>query len=583
MCGLYAAWWCDGETFLLAFLAMKRKEKISTFIFLLWLTTILPLWSQEPRSFPEAEEVGLITDRNLYIIGEDIQFAAFIASELTVEESKVLYVELIAPNGKRADGNKFQITNASAHGCLQIPEEMVTGHYYLRAYTKYMRNAGPGVYAYVSLKIINPFNNEILSITDNTESTQPWDVPKVAKEEIFLIAPEKKEYVVGESVNVTIVKNDLTHHFFGSMNSVSVVPEFTGFELFRNKESHDHSVKNVIYQPEHRGISITGQLINGVTGASVANGRVNLSIIGQGRDFEAMQTDSAGRYFFSLPDYTGQRDIFLCAETDTLTRPVLRVDNDFCSLPVSLPSPEFHLNAQERSAAFQLFHNARVTKYFHPDTMLCYRPHETSQNPFYGQPSDVLVFDEFVQLPTLEEYFNELPSSVKVRKQSGHKYFKVIGERAEMNYFNPLVMVDWVAVNNPEKILAASPNNIDRIEVITVPYIKGNITYGGIVSIISRKGNFAGIDLPNSGIFFNYKFYADTCHCDIKQAIAPDQPDARNTLYWNPGVVWDANQRAEISFTAPSVPGKYNIVVKGIELNGGPYQQAAELIIKAAE
>ena len=37
----------------------------------------------------------------------------------------------------------------------------------------------------------------------------------------------------------------------------------------------------------------------------------------------------------------------------------------------------------------------------------------------------------------------------------------------------------------------------------------GNITYGGIISFVSRKNNFAGIDLPKSGTFISYSFLED--------------------------------------------------------------------------
>jgi len=582
---LYKTWWYHSETTVLAFLMMSRKVNTAACIFALWLTASIPLWSQSYIANAAVEEVGLLTDRTIYIFGEEIQFSAAILSALPNEESKVLYVELITPNGKKIEGNKFLVTGRGARGCLMIPEEVITGIYYLRAYTKYMRNAGPDAYAYVSIKIINPLSNDVLSGEENNLASGSGENENPTGEKVFNISTGKNEFQIGENINVSVVLNDLTHHFQGSLVSLAVIPESTGFDHAPNKNLQvaNRTVTAIDFQPETRGISITGQLIDGSTGNPVSNGRVNLSIIGQGRDFEAMQTDTAGRYYFSLPGYTGQRDIFLCAETDTLLKPVLRVDNDFCPLPVHLPSPAFSLTAGEREVVQQLYRNARVTKYYHPDTLECISSYETTGNPFYGRPSDVLVLDKFVQLPTLEEYFNELPSSVKVRMQNGHKYFKVIGDRAEMNYFNPLVMVDWVAVNNPEKILAASPNNIDRIEVITVPYIKGNITYGGIVSIVSRRGDFAGIDLPASGIFFNYKFFEDTCHCKIKQENSADLPDSRNTVYWNPNVKWDANHRADISFPSPSIPGKYNIVVQGLNPNGEIYQQFESFTVKMGD
>ena len=76
-----------------------------------------------------------------------------------------------------------------------------------------------------------------------------------------------------------------------------------------------------------------------------------------------------------------------------------------------------------------------------------------------------------------------------------------------MAIYDPLVMIDWVAVSDNESILGTPTQSISRIELVNAPYIKGDMIYGGIISIISKKGDFAGIDLPRNGIFINYKFY----------------------------------------------------------------------------
>ena len=604
---------------------MKPTKKISIYFLLLLMLAGTTIYGQQENSIYPVEKVGLVTDRTLYIAGEQLQFSALINTELQTGRSKVLYAEMITPDGKREAGNKFSINNSTAHGCLLIPGDILTGIYYVRAYTKYMRNAGPESYAYVAIKIINPLSNEVLN--NKEVRTSKDDVVNVEDENevAFNISTDKNEYAEGENVNVALTSlnsSRFSGHGGNQIVCVAVVPEASALELLRKQEpistvgfrrnlaaeegdsivgfrrnltqagmdtlagfrrnltTVGSSLKSMDFYPESRGVSITGQLKDGTNGNPVPGARVNLSIIGQGRDFEAMQTDSTGHYYFSLPDYTGHRDIFLCAEKDSLIKPILLVDNDFCSIPVHLPSPEFKLSTAERTAALNMARNIRLTKYFNADTLPCVNEHESSTSAFYGKPSAVLVFDQYVQLPTLEEYFNELPSAVRVRKQNGHKYFKVIGDRAEMNFFNPLVMVDWVAVNNPEKILAASPANIARIEVITVPYVKGNITYGGIVSIISKKGDFAGIDLPASGIFFNYLFLADSCHCHIPENISPELPDSRNTLYWNPAIEWDANNSASFSFKTPSTPGKYDIVLKGLESNGEVYEQRVAFEVK---
>ncbi len=544
--------------------------------------------SQQAVPLIVSEKVKLFTDRSLYISGEKLHFTAFVETDHSIqpEMSQILYVEIISPDGKSLVGSKFPINNYSASGCLKIPEDIVTGYYYARAYTKYMRNQGPGSYAYLGIKIINPLNENVLEGNDillkNSEASAGDE------NTILTIVSDKNEYAPHEKVNVSVKfhNTDQTGDLSNKINNhtiISVVPESSFTHYVIPLTAEEKSIKETLFVPETRGTSVTGALIDNGSGKTVAGARINLSIIGQGRDFMATQTDSAGRFFFSLPPYSGYRDLFICTDALDSSQTHLLVDNDFCSVPVHLPHPEFILTDDERKTALQMAVNIRVNKHFESDSLKCSDPIGSTDKPFYGKPSDIIVLDDYVQLPTLEEYFNELNASVNVKKRHGKSYFKVLGTQPEMNYYEPLVLVDLVAVNDPSKILAASPSAIDRIEIINVPYVKGDITYGGIVSIISKKGDFAGIDLPSSGIFINYLFLADTCHCNIIEPVANNLPDARNTLYWNPNLELNAEGSRVFSFTTPDTPGRYEIVATGINNEGNPVSQWLEFIVKKVE
>ena len=180
----------------------------------------------------------------------------------------------------------------------------------------------------------------------------------------------------------------------------------------------------------------------------------------------------------------------------------------------------------------------------------------------------MLKLDDYVQLPVLEEYFNELPSMVKVRKADGKRFFRVIGTNAAMAVFKPLVLVDLVAIDDPEKVLSMSPKQLDRIEVVNVPYTKGDITYGGIVSLITKKGDFGAIDLPSSGLFLTYGFYDTTAYNIAQQAAAVFMPDVRNTLGWWPATAADSGLSKKFSFYAGDTQTHYVVAAKAA-LNDG--------------
>ncbi len=182
--------------------------------------------------------------------------------------------------------------------------------------------------------------------------------------------------------------------------------------------------------------------------------------------------------------------------------------------------------------------------------------------------------DKYIQLPSLKEYFSEISQEVKVRDRKGKPYFKFFGSAAGMIINDPLVLVDWVVINDIDRVLAISPQKILRIETVNKPYIKGDLTYGGIISIISRDGDFAGIDLPVSGIFVKYDFFAPVCSPEsaVKQE---HTPDARNTLFWLPYLDIKENSSTGIEFMTGDTPGKYVIEVRGMTSDGHIFSWSA--------
>jgi len=517
------------------------------------------------------EKVILFTDRSLYIAGEKVHFSATLFNSDVSNNSglsQILYCELITPDGVIVSKNKFLILKSSAEGCITIPEDRLTGTYYLRAYTKLMRQNGPQSYEYRQIRIINPRKPDVLVSENNQNFLAKQFIQTEANEakDLLSVSIEKEIYVPRDTISL------FYKEIMGSSAKIkslclSVVPENT------KSSSSIHAVEKIPFQaetefyPETRGLSLVGKLTESSSEIPVPDIRVNLSIIGEGRDFMSTRTDSTGHFFFVLPDYHGSRDLFLCAEKTPSKSLKIWIDNDFCTTPYRLPSPEFTLNEQERRTAQNMAQNMQISSHFRKLTL----PDSLDKNKdvlsFYGKPTTVLYLDKYIQLPTLEEYFNELPSQVKVRKRKGESYFAVQATN-DLSFYDPLVLVDWVAVDEPAKILAVSPLNISHIEVVNEDYVKGGQTYGGIISIISKKGDFAGIDLPSTGIFINYRFLDENQCFENSDTISTYQPDVRNTVLWNPALKIPKSQPEKLIIKAPDTPGKYSVVLEGTTIEG---------------
>lgn len=111
------------------------------------------------------EKVDVSLERDIYIAGETIKYDVgyFLDDEMVTEPlSKVLYVELITNTGDKVSQTKVCFSDSAIKGSLLIPADTRSGNYYMRAYTKYMRNYSPMDYSYQVVCVVNPFSEEVL-------------------------------------------------------------------------------------------------------------------------------------------------------------------------------------------------------------------------------------------------------------------------------------------------------------------------------------------------------------------------------------------------------------------------------------
>lgn len=530
--------------------------------------------AQQNSRFPEIEQFALFTDRSIYAAGENIAFAAFQLTDNLSQEllSKVLYVELISPQADQMSAGKFMLGTQGVQGRLEIPEDLSSGNYYLRAYTKYMRNIGPEAYTYALLKVVNPEKTVSDFLID---SANFLPLSKVQNDRLSDTNLSKDTIFAEKNALV-----NLTPGFHENLINacVSVVPANSFVDNFYTAR-HKQLFSEIEYLPETRGLSISGLLKNNENDSVMAGARIKLSIIGNGRDFLSTETNEEGRFLLALPEYSGRRDLFVCTENSLEKAADLLIDNDFCRIPVQLPDTVFTLKEAEKAVALQVINKQRIAANFYGSILVKDTFPAAFNKAFYGTPSEIVKLANYVELPNLEEYFNELPTLAKVRKKQGEKYFKVLSNNAEIPVFEPLVMVDQVAIDNTEAVLAVSPKQIERIEIINAPYIKGAYTYGGIIHLISKEGYFADIDLPENGLFLDYQFFTpEKTQLENKKG-SHENPETANTIYWNPKVT-ASDLKNGISITTPALAGNYELVVRGVTPDGKAFSATYLLVIE---
>lgn len=102
------------------------------------------------------EKVYVQFDKDTYAVGEIMWFKAYAVEADTHRPdtlSRVLYVDLIAPNQKVVQQRMLELKNGTAPGDFQLSDTLTQGTYTVRAYTSWMRNSSANYFFSRSLKV----------------------------------------------------------------------------------------------------------------------------------------------------------------------------------------------------------------------------------------------------------------------------------------------------------------------------------------------------------------------------------------------------------------------------------------------
>lgn len=534
------------------------------FVHILLFLALAPLWSQQ-------EECRILTDRSLYVAGEDINFSVYYRGPggmAVPEGSQVFYLELISPAGEAWSRAKIRMDSMHTGGHIDVPRDMPSGTYFLKGYTRWMRNFGPAAYNYLSVDVVNPYVRTVLrsdTLSEFTVSLLPGGGKKAGTGPVIASKPGVQEKRSPMQLELNSPALDVPLEC-----CISIIPAGSLEKQWESvPASGTVSEKSRELLPETRGIAISGTVEADSTGKPVPFAIVYVSIMGEKKDFFCNYSDSAGRFYFTLPGSYQGRELFISSYHAERGNLQVVIDQDFCKEPVKLPSFPFRIPEGREEVVRNMVINAQISEQYSSPGKDKDSSDPAVRGWFYGEPGSVIHFDDFIRLPTMEEYFTEVTPQVAIKRNGGRRSFRVLGDHHDLRFYDPLIMVDGVAVFDTEAVLAISPGYIDRFEIVEDPFVRGNLTFGGIIHLISRKGDMGYIDLPSSGLLVNYSMYTTASSGNTAYRPAdPRIPDARNTLYWNPGIRMNPSEELSISLYSPEVPGTYDVVIRGYDPEG---------------
>ena len=323
------------------------------------------------------------------------------------------------------------------------------------------------------------------------------------------------------------------------------------------------------YAPEFDGHIITCQIKHN-TDASLAD-RMDawLSIPGIQLQFYNSKTNKDGKLYFDVRDYYGQNEIIVQTDAPDSN---YRVDvlNPFAEKYSDWRLPAFALptvaqqSLNEQSIGMQVLNTYDAGKLSH------FAVPAIDTFPFYGKPFKIYKLDDYVRFTTMEEVLREYVPEVAVRRFGGQLHLKVFDfEIRDFYPSDPLILLDGVKIDNTI-LLNYDPLKVNRLEVITNKYIKGEFIYQGIVNFTTYHGDRQDLKLSSKAVILDYEglqlkreFYSPVYKTE--QQASSRLPDFRNLLYWSPEVQTDSSGQATVEFYTSDTKGKYVAVLQGMD------------------
>jgi hypothetical protein len=541
------------------------------------------------------EKIELFTDRSIYAVGENIFFSAFLynpTGQASTCWSRVIYLDLVTPDGTSVARGKYPSDCTHAEGYITVPEQLLTGNYYLVAYTRWMLNYSPLHYTYSLVKIINPFTPQLEPSCLQGGSMIPYasEVEVNSIEEVIVCTTDRSRYQAGEQARLSVrlpeTIQPLASQFTVTAGS-PVIMDSLSQNIVRPDSTDYQSTESIRYLPDLMGLSISGKVFQAGSTEPVSNVLVEISILGQDPHFLSCLSEDDGSFCFALDSMTGRHELVIAARAPDDRDLEIRVDNDFTPANFSFAPRPFILSDSEKEEATRIMLNMQIRKSYEVGSSNAAISAIPDKGNFYGKPTSRILIDEYIELPNLQEVVIELLPEVHYRTQNGKASLQFAGNtitRSIIGNFVPLVLIDQLPIYDLEKLLEHSPRNLYSIDVVNELYMVGNNTYGGIFSVISEKGDLAGIDLPENSFFFDFTTYQPQSSTAYSQIAGGEGevpvPDLRNTLFWEPGLELVPGQASEVVFNAPERPGRYQVMIRGLSADGNVLQGRCAIIIE---
>jgi len=353
----------------------------------------------------------------------------------------------------------------------------------------------------------------------------------------------------------------------------------------------DNNKRPCTFIPENRGFVLTGKVLQKTDNEPIKNELTMLSYADSITSLKYCYTDSSGKFYFLLDQSYDNRDLILQlinygTGTKSITWEIDNKFNPYTSLNNSTLelSPEAieYLEYCRKITLINEIYNAKGKSNSMPPVI----NNACERRNFCGKPDYEIYPADFVELDDFREISENILPGVKFRKRRDIYYVQIYDFKNKI-IMPPgaTVLLNGVPCQSLDYISSLGSNDIKRIDVFQSQILYGELSFYGLLSIHTYDGKIPEAYLDNHAYIYKnevrlpYTFPVNDIILQTEKRIK-NQPDFRQTLYWNPSLIISGTNKAIIEFTASDLEAGYNISVQGITSGGIPLEAASEIEVK---
>ena len=519
------------------------------------------------------ERVYVQTDKQLYMSGELLWLKLYTTDTegKLLSLSKIGYVELIRDSIPEIQ-IKLDIQDGTGAGWIELPVALPTGYYRMKAYTRYMRNEGEDVFFEKMIAIINPYHQDAILYSDETNTS--FSYPSIEKNNaVFELTADKITYTKRNSGEIRL-KGLPSENIALGISIAGIDPVLAAnpaIEQWKEQQVAQNAPRyDTRYLPEYEGAIIDGVLIDLETGNPAADPQVISLLSFPGKEIQlfAGQLYTNGEVTFYTQCITAKHEVATTAISSSGKKYRLDLQSPYvihtpANVPPFRPDSAWLNYIELRNLSVQVTHT------YSADSLSIIQ--EIAPCTDYI-PQRRYLLDDWTRFTNMEDIFIEFISFARIRKTSEGRSFSMIDEFF-LNYSNNvLVLIDNVPVADHEKMITYNPLLVKMIDLHFGQYVFGKDIFDGIIAFYTYQNDYQGITFDKNTQIYDYEgaqpyryFYAPRYDATSVQSPVPD---FRHTLLWEPLIQSNGRNELVIPFTTSDVPGRYVITIEGIGANG---------------